>query len=210
MPSEHSFWTPLPRHLPSGTLGSVNRMATFWVSLCLAALSGCGSRPAEPAAAPPSPTVSAASNKVNEPTYYLDHAQVGLPKLKVFVGALEMQAEVCTQVAEVATGLMHRPGIGPEDGMLFAFAEARDRSFYMKNVPFDIAVAYIDSEGVINEIVQLKARDEKGVPSKSDAIQFVLETSPDYFARHHLGPGTLIACERGPLKEALARYAQIR
>lgn len=158
-----------------------------------------------PSASPAVPT-----NKTAEPSYFLDHAQVGLPKIKVFVGALEMQAEVCTKVQEVATGLMHRQGIGPEDGMLFAFAEARDRSFYMRNVSFDIAVAYIDAEGVINEIVQLKARDEKGVPSKSDSIQFVLETAPDYFSRHGLGPGTLIACERGPLKEALARYAELR
>jgi uncharacterized membrane protein (UPF0127 family) len=176
-----------------------------------AAFAGCGSRGAATGGgATNSSASSSATNLVEEVVYHLDHAQTGLPKLKLFVGAQEMQAEVCTTVAQVSTGLMFRDGIGPEDGMLFIFGEARQRSFYMKNVSFDIAVAYIDAEGVISEIVQLKARDATGVPSKSEEIQFVLEAAPDYFKRHALGPGTLVVSDRGPLRQALSKFAQVR
>ncbi|HTH49976.1 MAG TPA: DUF192 domain-containing protein, partial [Candidatus Limnocylindria bacterium] len=111
---------------------------------------------------------------------------------------------------QVATGLMYRAGIGPNDAMLFVFGGADRRSFYMKNVPFDIAAAYIDSEGVVKEIVQLKKMDETAVPSQSDAIQFVLETAPDWFTRNGVGPGTLIRAERGSLREVFARQAVLR
>jgi len=187
----------------------VNRFVSTLLAAFLALLTGCGSQPATTASATNS-AQAAKTNETSETTYFLSHAQENLPRIKLFVGAETMSAEVCSRVEQVATGLMHRKGIGPEEGMLFVFAEPRERSFYMKNVDFDIAVAYIDADGVINEIVQLKARDEKGVPSKSENIQFVLETAPDYFSRHGFGPGTLIVSERGPMKEALSRFAQVR
>ncbi len=186
-----------------------------WLSLIwLVVIAGCGSNP--PASSPTGSgtgTNSAAAkptNEVEEVVYHLDHAQTGLPTIKLFVGPLEVPTEVCTTVTQVSTGLMFRKGITNDETMLFVFGEPRERSFYMKNVDFDIAVAYIDAEGVIQEIVQLKARDSTGVPSKSDGIQFVLEASPDFYSRHGFGTGTLVACERGPLKQALSRFAQVR
>ena len=105
-------------------------------------------------------------------------------------------------LTEIATGLMFRPEIGPDDGMLFVFGRPHRTEFYMKNVQFDIAAAYIDPEGVILEIVQLKKQIETPVPSKADNVQFVLETAPDFFSRNGLGPGTLIRTKRGSLKES--------
>lgn len=96
---------------------------------------------------------------------------------------------------------MFRQGIGPEEGMLFLFAQPHRPAFYMKNVSFDIDVAYIGPDGVITEIVRLKAQDRTSVPSKSDQVQFVLEVAPDYFTKHNLGPGTLVMTTQGSLKE---------
>jgi uncharacterized membrane protein (UPF0127 family) len=121
-----------------------------------------------------------------------------------------MNAEVCTTLSQISTGLMFRPGIGTNDGMLFVFGAPNRRSFYMRNVDFDIKAAYIDDEGVIQEIVTLKKRVEDPVPSASDRIQFVLETAPDWFTRNGVGVGTLIRTEQGGLKETLARFAQLR
>ena len=85
--------------------------------------------------------------------------------------------------------------------MLFVFGAPYQPAFYMKNVPFDIDVAYIDSDGVITEIVRLKAQDRTPVAAKSDRVQFVLEAAPDYFTRHGLGVGTLVVSDRGALKD---------
>ncbi len=153
---------------------------------------------------------SASSSSDSEPVFHLATAQVNLPRVRLWIGAREIVSEVCVTVPQIATGLMHRPSIGPEETMLFVFGSARERSFYMKNVPFDIDVAYIDPEGVIQEVVRLKANDAKGVPSRSSRIQFVLEAAPDYFTRNGFGPGTLIATDRGGLVQTLAPLAQLQ
>ena len=164
------------------------------------------------ATTPTTPAGATATVKTNatEPHYHLDHAQPKGPTSKLWIGAAEVPAEVCASLQQVATGLMYREGIGPNEAMLFVFGGTDRRSFYMKNVPFDIAAAYIDSEGVVKEIVQLKKQDETPVPSQSDAIQFVLETAPDWFTRNGIGPGTLIRAERGSLREVFARQAVLR
>jgi uncharacterized membrane protein (UPF0127 family) len=142
--------------------------------------------------------------------YHLARAQTNLPKVRLNVGPKQLAAEVCTTVAQVATGLMHRESIGPEDAMFFVFGTRQQRSFYMKNVKFPIAVAYIDAEGVVDEIVQLKAMDANPVPSKSSNIQYVLETAPDWFERNGISKGALVTTPQGTLEATLARYAQLQ
>lgn len=180
---------------------------------------GCGGPPQGPSKAPAQGPSNAPSAAVSpavppalsdpEPVFHLASAQVNLPRVKLWIGQREIAPEVCVTVSQIATGLMHRTGIGPDETMLFVFGSPRERSFYMKNVPFDIDVAYIDSEGVIQEIVRLKANDAQGVPSKSSRIQFVLEAAPEYFTRNGFGPGTLIATERGGLAQVLGPMAQL-
>ena len=204
-------------------LNAVKRL--FALLLCVWWV-GCGAQPpasvrVEPTAQTPSnqAAVAARSSAASpvtasgaveaEPVFHLATAQVNLPQVKLWIGSREIVSAVCHTVPQIATGLMHRTGIGPEETMLFIFAGPRERSFYMKNVPFDIDVAYIDREGVIQEIVRLKANDAQGVPSKSSRIQFVLEAAPEYFALHGFGPGTLISTERGALAEVLGPIAQL-
>ena len=143
------------------------------------------------------------------PVFHLNHSQTNLPRVHLLVGAHEVNAELCFTLSQVATGLMHRDGIGPDDGMFFIFGRPTQRSFYMKNVKFPIAAAYIDHEGIIREIVQLKAFDVTPVASKSQSIQYVLETAPDWYGRNHIGVGTQIVTEKGPLADNLARLAQL-
>ena len=130
----------------------------------------------------PAPAKSASISTQPPPgQYHLDHAQPRLATTRIWIGTHAMDPEVCTGVTEVSTGLMFRPGIGPNEGMLFVFARPHQAAFYMKNVGFDIAAAYIDAEGVIQEIVKLQARNTNSVMAKSDNIQYVLETAPDWF-----------------------------
>ena len=188
-------------------------MRLFWtwglpVALLLV---GC-EQPGSPGASAKAPAVGTASatNRSDEPHYHLDHAQPPLPTVKLWIGSQEMAAEICTSVTQISTGMMFRQSIGPNDGMLFVFGGTDRRSFYMKNVPIDIAAAYLDSEGVVQEIVQLKQQEVTPVPSQSANIQFVLETAPDWFTRNGVGPGTLIRAERGSLREVFARQAVLR
>ncbi|MFM8357934.1 MAG: DUF192 domain-containing protein [Verrucomicrobiota bacterium] len=192
------------------------------VLLMAATVAGCSgestsSRGPVPAAAPPS-AAPASSNAApaaaavpadDAPVFHLHRAQPRLSTVKLWVGPHEVEAELARTLTQIATGLMFRPSIGPQETMLFVFGSAQPRAFYMKNVPFDIAVAYLDPEGVIQEIVQLKAQDQKPVPSRSDRIQYVLEAAPDWFQRHGVGPGTLIRTDKGSFADTLAAFATL-
>lgn len=191
------------------------------------AVSGCnqqgGAAPSAPtntapaAAAPPVPSGTTAGNATPatpakaepEVVFHLSRAQTNLPMVKLYIGPRELEAELCATVSQVATGLMFRKGIGTNEGMFFVFATGQERAFYMKNVDFPIAAAYIDADGIIQEVVQLKARDVTPVPSKSDRIQFVLETAPDWFTRNGVGPGTLVTTTEGELRANLIRRARL-
>jgi hypothetical protein len=169
----------------------------------------------KPSPANPVPPTAVASTQAppaasSEPVYHLSRAQTGLPRAKLLVGPREIQSEVCITLAQISTGLMFRESIGPEETMFFVFGEPHERSFYMKNVKFPIAAAYIDSEGIIQEVVQLKAFDVTPVPSKSNQIQYVLETAPDWFERNGVGVGAKVATAVGSLKEKLEPAAQLR
>jgi uncharacterized membrane protein (UPF0127 family) len=161
-------------------------------------------------ASTPETTSPASAATVGAPHYYQDLPQTNLVRVRLQVGPAETDAELCTTVREVATGLMHRKGIGPEETMFFAFGEGQPRSFYMKNVPFEIAAAYINTEGVIQEIITLKAMDETPVSSKNTDIQYVLETAPDWFSRHGVNVGAVVRTTQGSLAASFAGRARIR
>ena len=154
--------------------------------------------PAATAAATPSSSSKSATNAVQ---FHLNRALPKLPTLKLWVGPKEIDAEMCLTLQQIATGLMFRPGIADGDSMLFVLPQPQQAHFYMRNVTFDIDAAYIDSEGVIQEVVRLKKLDETPVPSKSENIQFVLETAPGWFERNGIKPGTLIRSTKRSLRE---------
>lgn len=208
----------------SPTVVEMKQFAT-WVGLLLAtAMVGCnpsgtgissGPTGSPAPANAPSPIGNASTSGEVQATasathYYLDQPQTNLMRVKLMIGPTETLSEVCLTVSEVSTGLMHRKSIGPEETMFFAFGEGQPRAFYMKNVPFDIAAAYIDSDGVLQEVVTLKAMDETPVVSKSTDIQYVLEAAPDWFSRHGIMSGALVRAEKGPLGKAFAGLARLR
>jgi hypothetical protein len=74
------------------------------------------------------PTTPPASVQVTNLVYHLSKAQPKLPTVKLWVGAAEVDAELCLTIPQVSTGLMFRDSIGPSEGMLFVFGEPRRRA----------------------------------------------------------------------------------
>jgi uncharacterized membrane protein (UPF0127 family) len=144
---------------------------------------------------------SPATNASEPPPPFLMHAQPKLQTTKLFVGANELTSELALRPTEIYTGMMWRTNMPENEGMLFVFPDASPRSFYMKNTYVPLSLAYIDTEGVIQEIHDLQPRNETPVPSKADNIQFVLEVPQGWFKRHNVAPGTVVRSEQGELKK---------
>jgi len=158
-----------------------------------ALLAGCN-KPAETAVAP---TRSA---------YFIPTAaQAKLPSIKLWLGPEELDAEMALTPMQEATGMMFRTNLGENNGMIFVQPQPEQASYWMTNCPLPLAAAYIDPEGTILEIHELKSNDPTPVLSASDNVQFVLEVNSHWFDRHHIAAGTLISTEHGSLPEVFLR-----
>ena len=172
-----------------------------WRLLILSVLSfwGCDNPPQNstpPAGAPPRQT------NVPQPTFHLNNQQPKLPTLTLYIGPKQITAELATTVTQIATGMMFRKQMGTNEGMLFVFRQPQRASFYMKNTTVPLSAAYIDPDGVIHEIVDLKPLDETPVLASSDNIQYVLEVNQGWFKENGIGAGTVITTDKGTLREA--------
>jgi uncharacterized membrane protein (UPF0127 family) len=133
------------------------------------------------------------------------HAQPKLPTMKIYLGAETLDAELALTEKEEQTGMMFRTNIQDTDSMLFVLPAPQQASFWMMNCPESISAAYISPDGVIQEIHHLEKNDTNAVLAATANIQFVLETSDGWFARHNVGIGAVIRTERGSLSETFLR-----
>ena len=119
--------------------------------------------------------------------------------MKLYLQTQEMVAELALTADQLRTGMMFRTNMDENSGMLFALPYTQRASFWMKNCPLPLSAAYIDPEGVIQEIHELEPYNTNSVVAASDNIRFVLETPRGWFEKHRIGPGIAITTEHGPL-----------
>ncbi|MCL4177112.1 MAG: DUF192 domain-containing protein [Verrucomicrobia bacterium] len=158
------------------------------LALLLAVGAGCGRS---------APEAARAAETSNLPK----QAQPRLPTVKLWLGPHELTAEVARNERERSAGMMFRTNIAESEAMLFVFPYAARVSFWMKNVPIPLSCAYLNREGVIVELHELKPHDETPVVAESREVQFVIETAQGWFERNQVGVGTLVQTEKGSLRE---------
>lgn len=121
--------------------------------------------------------------------------------MKVWLGAEEMEAELALTAIQQQTGMMFRTNLAENAGMLFVSPAPYRARFWMMNCPLPLSAAYIDPEGVILEIHELRPHNTNEVVAVSERVQFVLETNQGWFGRHHVTTGMLVRTEHGALAE---------
>jgi uncharacterized protein len=97
--------------------------------------------------------------------------------------------------------MMFRTNLAENAGMLFPLPFTQRASFWMKNCPLPLSAAYIDPDGVIQEIHDLQPHNTNAVMAASNNIRFVLETSQGWFGRHNVRVGMTVRTERGSLMD---------
>lgn len=170
-----------------------------WVGMlmaCLLVFAGCQK--------PAAPTATATTNPVvdfSEP----QEAQPKLPTVKLWLGPEQMDAEMCVTPRQIQTGMMFRKSMGENDGMIFTLGYTQQASFWMKNCFVPLSVAYIDADGVIQDIHPLQPQETTPVLSVSNNIRFALETPQGWFDRHHVTAGMVVRTEKGSLIETFSQ-----
>ena len=116
-----------------------------------------------------------------------------LPKAELSLGTNALSAQIAADDATRTIGLMNRTNLSDREGMIFVFPRPHPVTFWMKDTPTPLSIAYISPSGRILEIHDMKAFDETPVPSDSQAILYALEVAKGWFARHGILPGDSIS-----------------
>lgn len=114
-----------------------------------------------------------------------DHFAIG-------VGGHVASLQVAVLDAEQQRGLMQRPDLAGNEGMIFVDTMPHQLTFWMKNTPEPLDLGYLTPDGVIAETYDLLPLDERVVASHSDQLQFGLEMPKGWFAANGVHVGSRI------------------
>ena len=109
-------------------------------------------------------------------------------KTRILVGGLEVWVEIADDPGERERGLMFRESLSDEEGMLFVYGTEQTLSFWMKNTPLALDIAFIDATGGIVDIQQMEPFTEETHLSKRPAM-YALEMRKGWFADHGIAVG---------------------
>ncbi|MFO1362035.1 MAG: DUF192 domain-containing protein [Burkholderiales bacterium] len=121
-----------------------------------------------------------------------------LPTLELSAGIHLIRAEVANTFDARARGLMFRKSLGAGSGMLFVFPEVSRHCMWMKNTYVPLSVAFMDEQGTIVSIHDMKPQDETSHCAAKPA-RFALEMNQGWFAQKGIKAGARIGgLDRAP------------
>ena len=107
------------------------------------------------------------------------------------VAGTSIAVEVADDPQERNLGLMYRDSLGADAGMIFVYPNAEPRNFWMKDTKIPLTIAYLDTNGVIVHLADMKPLDQTPVPSVKPAM-YALEMNQGWFAKHGVAVGATI------------------
>lgn len=118
--------------------------------------------------------------------------QLTLRTATLLLGTNILTAQIAADDTTRELGLMSRTNLGDNEGMIFVFPSPRPVTFWMKDTPCPLSIAYIEASGRIMEIYDMKPFDETTIPSASSSIVYALEVAKGWFGKHGVLPGDSI------------------
>jgi uncharacterized membrane protein (UPF0127 family) len=118
------------------------------------------------------------------------HSQ-GSFKVPIYLKNKEIWVEVAKTPEERARGLMGRKLLGKDEGMLFIFEKEDYHGFWMKDTHIPLTIAFIDKEGRIVKITDMKPLSlETHDPPRP--ILYALEMKRGWFSAQGLKVGDML------------------
>ncbi len=111
-------------------------------------------------------------------------------------GNVSVNSELAIKKDERNWGYMEREVIPDGTGMLFVFEIDDHLRFWMKNTPHPLSIAYIGSDGIIYDILDMKPYSTAGVES-SRAVRFALEVPQGWFEKVNVQVGDRVSRKDG-------------
>jgi len=114
-----------------------------------------------------------------------------LPQRTLTIGGSKLVVEVAATPQTRETGLMNRFSLQQDHGMLFVFEAPQPLAFWMKNTYIPLSIAFVDRNGHILNIEDMRPQDEATHWSKGPAI-YAIEMRQGWFASKGIGAGDVV------------------
>ncbi len=123
-------------------------------------------------------------------THSTAHSESSL-KVPIYLKNKEIRVEVAKTPEERARGLMGRKLLGKDEGMLFIFEKEDYHGFWMKDTYIPLSIAFIDREGRIVKITDMKPLSlETHDPPRP--ILYALEMKKGWFSANGFKAGDIL------------------
>ena len=100
-------------------------------------------------------------------------------------------AEIAEKQEDRNHGFMERKNIPDGTGMLFVFEKDQILSFWMKNTPHPLSIAYIESKGKIRNIYDMTPYSLSSIIS-TVSVRYALEVPQGWFKKNGITEGDVV------------------
>lgn len=119
------------------------------------------------------------------------HSDSGLEIVELTVGTETVTAEIADTPETRSRGLMHRETLPDDHGMIFVYPTAGPLSFWMKNTPLPLDIAFIREDGTIVSIRAMAPQSLRSHRTPSP-VPYALEMNQGWFEEHGIGVGDTV------------------
>ena len=116
-------------------------------------------------------------------------AQAQMPRIELSASFHRIDAEVAADQQNRMQGLMNRRSMAANQGMLFVFTHPDRHCMWMRNTLLPLSVAFLDEQGRILNIEDMKPQTEDNHCARQPA-RYALEMNLGWFAQRGIKPGT--------------------
>ena len=102
-----------------------------------------------------------------------------------------VKAEIAEKAEDRNHGFMERKNIPDGTGMLFVFEKDQILSFWMKNTPHPLSIAYIDSKGKIRDIYDMTPFSLSSIIS-TVSVRYALEVPQGWYKKNGITEGDTV------------------
>jgi len=100
--------------------------------------------------------------------------------------------ELAVTAEQQSRGLMFRPSLPEDQGMLFKFNQRTNGAFWMRNTLIPLSIAYIEDDGTVLDIQDMQPQsDDPHYPARP--YWYALEVNQGWFDRNGVAPGNVFA-----------------
>jgi uncharacterized protein len=121
----------------------------------------------------------------------------GILQVTTDSGTATLRVELAADGRARTIGLMNRPHLASDAGMVFLFRRPVSSSFWMKNTLIPLSIAFWDQSGRILKILEMTPCRADPCRFYSPEVTFVgaVEANRGWFADHGVRPGDIVALQ---------------